>query len=125
MRGAASKCRAWPSVSWLVKIDFRDRRLCIWTEIKQKRPADLLPREDAPERIVFDSLQARGWPDVAERIGRGPAETIDALNASMTLANHDDSVQQAGNRLTVGGDILWQALASSELSTALHRMNCN
>jgi len=73
----------------------------------------VLPGNDAPERVVFAALQANGWPGVAERVGRGPAETIDALNAAMSLSNHHDWVKSAGDRLTLGGDILWQALASS------------
>jgi len=73
----------------------------------------VLPGEDAPERVVYEGLQARNWPGVAERIARGPAETIDAMNNAMALANHHDWVQFSGDRLTLGSDILWQALASS------------
>jgi predicted ATPase len=72
----------------------------------------ILPGEDAPERVVYEGLQLAGWPGVAERIGRGSAETIDALNGAMALANHHDWVKFSGDRLAVGGDILWQALAS-------------
>ena len=73
----------------------------------------VLPGEDAPERVVYEGLQAQNWPGVAERIGRGAAETIDALNNAMALANHHDWVQFSGDRLTLGSDILWQALTSS------------
>ena len=73
----------------------------------------VLPGEDAPERVIFESLKAHGWPEIASRIGRGAAETIDALNAAMALANHHDWVKSCGDRLTLGGDILWQVMASS------------
>jgi hypothetical protein len=73
----------------------------------------LLPGDDAPERVVFESLKSHGWPDIAARIGRGASETIDALNAAMALANHHDWVKSCGDRLTLGGDILWQVMASS------------
>lgn len=73
----------------------------------------VLPGEDAPERVVYEGLQGQNWPSVAERIARGPAETINALNNAMTLANHHDWVSFSGDRLTLGSDILWQALASS------------
>jgi hypothetical protein len=53
----------------------------------------VLPGDDAPERVVFESLKSHGWPDIASRIGRGAAETIDALNAAMALANHHDWVK--------------------------------
>ncbi len=73
----------------------------------------VLPGDDAPERVVYEGLQNVGWPGVAERVGRGPAETIDALNGAMALANHHDWVKFSADRLTLGGEILWQALASS------------
>ena len=73
----------------------------------------VLPREDAPERVVYEGLHSIGWPDVADRVGRGPAETIDALNGAMALANHHDWVKFTGDQLTLGSEILWQVLSSS------------
>jgi hypothetical protein len=73
----------------------------------------VLPGEDAPERVVFSGLQAQNWPNVAERIGRGPAETIDSLNAAMALGDHHEWVKASADRLTLGGEILWQALAAT------------
>jgi hypothetical protein len=73
----------------------------------------VLPGDDAPERVVFECLKSHGWPDIASRIGRGAAETIDALNAAIALANHHDWVKSCGDRLTLGGNILWHVMASS------------
>lgn len=73
----------------------------------------LLPGGDAPEIVVFGALQSQGWRDVASMINRRPAETIDALNAAMPLANHHHWVQAAADRLVVGSDILWRALVVS------------
>lgn len=73
----------------------------------------ILPGGDAPERVVFEALSAHGWPDVATRLERGHAETVDTLNQAMHLANHHDWVRYAADRLTVSGDLLWQTLASS------------
>jgi len=73
----------------------------------------VLPGEDAPERIVFEELQKSEWPGVSERIGRRPSEAIDALNAAMTMTNHHDWIKVAADRLTLGSEILWQALSSS------------
>jgi len=72
-----------------------------------------LPGEDAPERVVFDALSKKQWPDVATRIQRGFSETIDSLNRAMNIQNHHDWVQTAADQLAVGGDILWQVLASA------------
>lgn len=73
----------------------------------------VLPGDDAPEHIVFERLQVANWPGVAQRIGRGVAETADALSRAMTAANHHEWVRAAGDRLLIGGDILWQAMSAA------------
>jgi hypothetical protein len=73
----------------------------------------LLPGLDAPERVVFSGLQPANWPEIAQRIGRGPAETIDALIQAMAIADHHEWVRSAADRLILGADILWQALCAS------------
>lgn len=73
----------------------------------------LLPGEDAPERVVFSNLQEKNWPDIGQRLGRDPAETIDALNQAMTADNHHDWVKDTANKLFVGGDTLWRFLCQS------------
>ena len=73
----------------------------------------LLPGNDAPEQVIFASLQQNDWPDIATRIGRSPSETIDALNRAMMIADHHEWVGNAADRLIIGGDILWQALCAS------------
>lgn len=80
---------------------------------EEARGCIVLPGGDAPERVVFEGLQDRGWPGVSQRIGRGPAETIDALNAAMALEDHHEWVKSSADRLILGGEILWQALAAS------------
>jgi predicted ATPase len=81
----------------------------------------LLPGGDAPERVVFRSLQDRNWPEIAQRVGRGVSETIDALNRSMALGDHHEWVRDAGDRLVLGGDILWQAMCALWAQTAAER----
>lgn len=73
----------------------------------------ILPGEDAPERVVFEGLRQTKWTGIAQRIGRSESETIDALNSSLALADHHDWVKNAGDRLIVGGEILWQAMCAS------------
>lgn len=73
----------------------------------------LLPGEDVPERVVFEDLRAAGWPDIADRLGRKPAETIDALNQAMFEPEHHKWVNAVGDQLVLGGDAVWQALCSS------------
>jgi hypothetical protein len=73
----------------------------------------VLPGEDAPERVIFGRLSQKNWPEISQRIGRGSAETIDALNRSMALSDHHDWIRDAADRLLVGSEILWQAACAS------------
>jgi len=72
----------------------------------------LLPGGDAPERIVFEGLLSKSWQDVASRLSRSASEVIDSCTSAMTLADHHDWVRYAGDRLVVGGEVLWQILSS-------------
>lgn len=72
----------------------------------------VLPGGDAPERVVFEGLAAKNWNGVDLRLSRSPSQVIDACNAARTLADHHDWVRYAGDRLVVGGKVLWQALCS-------------
>lgn len=78
-----------------------------------RQGCNLLPGEDVPERVVFEALQNVGWPNTADRLGRGIAETIDALNAAMFDPDHHTWVNSVGDTLVLGGDTVWQALCSS------------
>ncbi|AWV21735.1 ATP/GTP-binding protein [Roseomonas mucosa] len=79
----------------------------------------ILPGHDAPERIVFGELAEKNWPEISLRIGRGTSETIDALNRAMSLSDHHDWPRQAADELTLGSDLLWQALCASWAKNAL------
>lgn len=72
----------------------------------------LLPGGDAPERVVFEELRAKNWSGIADRVGRPPSDVIDACTSAMTLSSHHDWVGYAGDRLVLGGKVLWQALCS-------------
>lgn len=73
----------------------------------------ILPGEDAPEVLVFSALRQAGWPDIAEHVWRGPAETIDALEYAMTIENHHDWLTAAADRLTLGTGQLWQNMCAA------------
>lgn len=72
----------------------------------------LLPGGDAPEIVVFDALKTKNWGELANRVGRSYADIVDACNAAMTLANHHDWIRSAATKLTLGGNILWQAMCA-------------
>jgi predicted ATPase len=81
----------------------------------------LLPGGDAPERVVFEGLRAKGWGKVAERVGRPFSEVADACIQVMSLTDHHDWVSVAASRLTLSGDHLWQAMSAEWSSLCFDR----
>lgn len=77
----------------------------------------LLPGDDAPERVVFEDLKARGWGQLWTRLGRDIALVSDACTRAMTLADHHEWVRFAANELQCGGDTLWQNMCAEWATT--------
>ena len=71
-----------------------------------------LPGEDAPERVVFESLQIQRWLQLSARINRNFTDVDDACAQAMYLPDHHDWIKFAANKLIVGTDTLWQAMCS-------------
>lgn len=72
----------------------------------------LLPGGDAPERVVFETLQRHNYRNLWTRIGRDISAVTDACNAAMTLTDHHEWVRMAANQLMCGGDALWAAMCA-------------
>jgi len=72
----------------------------------------VLPGGDAPERVVFGTLQRENYRNLWSRIGRDISLVADACNSAMTLADHHEWVRVAANTLMCGGDALWGAMCS-------------
>lgn len=73
----------------------------------------LLPGDEAPEKVVFEALDAAGWPGVAQQVGRSHADLVDAARAAMTTNDHHDWVRQVGDAVLIGGNELWRAMVAS------------
>jgi predicted ATPase len=80
----------------------------------------LLPGEDAPERVVFEALQAANWGRVHERTGRGFSDVADACTRAMANTDHHDWITQAANKLILSGDTLWQAMCAEWANKCLY-----
>lgn len=72
----------------------------------------LLPGLDAPERVVFAALLGRNWAGLNARVGRPHSQVADACAAVMNSSDHHGWVDDAANRLILGGDTLWQAMCA-------------
>jgi predicted ATPase len=71
-----------------------------------------LPGGDAPERVVFDGLLKKNWPNVHVRTGREFSQVADACARAMTSNDHHEWVASAANKLLLATDVLWQAMCS-------------
>ncbi|WP_409331149.1 AAA family ATPase [Trujillonella humicola] len=83
---------------------------------------EVLPGDDAPERVVFEALADADWPGLAQRLGRPYAEIADACSRAMTQPDHHDWVVAAASPLTVSGDNLWQAMCAEWATRLLPKL---
>jgi predicted ATPase len=90
------------------------RPSCVYLDGDQvvKPGCNLLPGNDAPERIVFDQLNNIEWKDVAARIARSYSDISDYCRKAMNYADHHEWIRYAADQLMIGGDSLWEALCS-------------
>jgi predicted ATPase len=78
-----------------------------------------LSGDDAPERVVFESMKANKWFALHERIKRAFSDVDDACTQAMYLPDHHDWIKFAANKLVVGTDSLWQAMCSEWAAKSL------
>ena len=83
----------------------------------------LLPGEDAPERVVFSALAERKWEGLRTRIGRPHSQVVDVCSAVMNLSDHHQWVRSAADRLLLGGDTLWQAMCAEWADNCLSEVD--
>lgn len=83
----------------------------------------ILPGGDAPERVVFESLQDKNWPDISGRLWRANSIVIDALTKAMTLKDHHEWLKQAADPLLVGINQLWQVMCASWVNNCATKEN--
>lgn len=88
---------------------------------------NLLPGDDAPERVVFDALRSlqwgtiAAWGEVDRRVGRSYSDVADTLNQAMTMGDHHDWVRSAASNLTLDSETLWQAMVAEWATKCLSK----
>ena len=80
---------------------------------------NLLPGDDAPERVIMEGLRDKNWGRLHERTGRNFADVADACRQGMSLSAHHDWVQTSASKLVLAGDSLWQAMCAEWATTCL------
>ncbi len=78
-----------------------------------------LPGGDAPERVVFEGLREKQWGRLHERINRRFVDVADHCTRAMSGQNHHEWVKGAGEKLVLGGDVLWTLMCSEWTVTCL------
>lgn len=108
--GAASVCR---SLGEMVETGKFVKPTCVFLDgDTDKMPGCIvLPGGDAPERVVFEQLQAKNWGDLWLQIARDVAQVSDACSRAMTITNHHDWPNAAANSLMIGGQRLWESMS--------------
>jgi predicted ATPase len=81
----------------------------------------ILPGGDAPERVVFEGLKANKWLILPLRTGRDYPQIEDACNRAMTIPDHHEWVMSAAKGLLLGGDTMWQIMASTWAANSLDK----
>ena len=81
----------------------------------------ILPGEDAPERVVFDSLRAKQWTLLDAKICRDFAELSDACNRAMTESDHHGWVHSVAKSMHIGSDTLWESMCGQWASNCLSK----
>ena len=82
----------------------------------------MLPGDDAPERVVFESLRRENWRHLWSRVSRDIAGVSEACNQAMVLQDHHEWVVSAANRMMCGGDVLWQSMCAEWAATCAPRL---
>lgn len=97
------------------------RPSCVFVDGDQQKAVGctVLPGDDAPERVVFADLAQNNWGELATRIARSHSEVSDACAAAMATSNHHDWIRLVGDRLLIGGDILWHAMCAQWAKSCL------
>lgn len=79
----------------------------------------LLPGGDAPERVVFQGLQAIGFPGVADALTRSHTDLTDAVSVAMTLPDHHDWIAAVCDKILVTRGELWGAFVRAWVKRCL------
>lgn len=78
-----------------------------------KPGCNVLPGNEAPERVVFGDLKSKTWCDLATRVARDFSSVADACSQAMTYDDHHEWVRMAASKLLLPGDTLWQQMCSA------------
>ena len=71
-----------------------------------------LPGGQAPERVVFEGLRAKGWPNLTSRFGIGAGDLFSYLEDAMLIPDHHDWSTAVGDRIQKSRTSVWEILVA-------------
>lgn len=111
------------SLGQMVSKNLFPRPSCVYLDGDQNAApgCNLLPGDDAPERVVFHGLESVNWEGVSERTGRSFPDVADACKRAMTYSDHKEWVKVVAEKLVISNDSLWEALCYCWATHALSK----
>jgi predicted ATPase len=79
----------------------------------------VLPGGRAPERVVFEGLKAKGWPDLPARFGTGAGDLLTWLEDAMLAPDHHGWTAAVGDRVIKSSASVWETMAGQWVKTCL------
>lgn len=78
-----------------------------------------LPGERAPERIVFEELRDKNWPDLPARFGLGAGSLLGHLDDAILEPDHHKWTSLVGDRVVKSKMSVWEILANQWVKSCL------
>lgn len=78
-----------------------------------------LPGNSAPERVVFEDLKAKNWPELPTRFGIGAGDLFTFLEDAMLLPDNHEWTRFVGNKVLKSSTSVWELMANQWCKSCL------
>ena len=79
----------------------------------------VLPGGRAPERVVFEDLKAKGWPNLPARFGMGAGDLLTWLDDAILNPEHHDWTRALGDRVIKSSASVWETMAAEWVKSCM------
>lgn len=69
-----------------------------------------LPGDEAPERVIFNELKDKNWPNLVQRLGIGAGDLFAYLEEAMLEEDHHKWCSMIGDRILKSRTAIWETL---------------
>lgn len=70
----------------------------------------ILPGDNAPEKVVFHELQQDRWQEIHKLIQRSHSVLVDECDRVVSSSEHHKWIPEVADKLTIGGEELWRIM---------------